>query len=659
MGETSIERPYARSRAWLGALVVAALTFVAFEPSLAGQWLHWDDDKHFVEHEAWRGLSASHLRWMFTTFHLGPYQPLSWVSLGFDHEMYGMEPRGYHATNIVLQAVVAAAFFGFARTLFQHIPSLSAARGWKIDGAAALAALFFAVHPLRVESVAWITERRDVLSGLFFALTCWTYVRFAASTGRARTTALLLALVCYTLSLAAKGLGMTLPLGLLVLDVFVLRRWNGTLRGSASDGRSSIVALVREKTGFFVLGFVAGLLAWKGQSEFAAMRDLATYGLGSRIAQSFFGLFFYVWKTLVPLDLIPLVPLPAVASPAEPRFAIAIVTVLVVAACAWLWRKRVPALVAGLLVYAIFVGPVLGLTQTGPQLVADRYSYLACMPFALLFGGGLLRAALAHPARASVFAAVGVAIVLALVPLTRAQSRIWHDDITLWTKTVAVRPDDAPAFRNLTLAHLRLGENETDPARAQTHFESALAECERGLRAGLDAGLLSNASSACRSLAVVDALNSQKHLEKGFDYARRAVERSNLEPTPTKVAFLNLGFAALDLGRPLEAVAPFAWYADHSPEDADAALRLAQVLNLAGRPQDALIAFEATLELAPGSPRVWIEKGGAHMKLGENAEAARCIENGLKLAASLPPESAEDPAEVAAWRGVLESLQKQ
>jgi tetratricopeptide (TPR) repeat protein len=235
---------------------------------------------------------------------------------------------------------------------------------------------------------------------------------------------------------------------------------------------------------------------------------------------------------------------------------------------------------------------------------------------------------------------------------------VWRDDIALWTKTVSVRPDDAPAFRNLTLSYLRLAEAETDPARARPLFEKAIEECRRGLEAGPDAGLLSNASSAYRSLAFFDPDKKQAHLETALDFARRAVERSELEPKPTKVAYLNLGFSALDLDRPAQAVAPFAWYADHFPEDPEAALRLAQTLKLAGRPRDALVVFAEAVKAAPDSPRVWMEKGDAHRSLGEKVEAIACFERAIKLAESLPPESREDPAQVESWRALLASLKK-
>jgi tetratricopeptide (TPR) repeat protein len=569
-----------------------------------------------------------------------------------------MDPRGYHVTNVVLQALAAVAFFFFARALFASCASLAAARGWKLDVAAALAALAFAVHPLRVESVAWVTERRDVLSGLFFALTCWAYVRFASATGPARTRWFVAVHVSFAASLAAKGLGFPLPLALLVLDALVLGRWNGTLARVTNEGKRSIAALAREKAGLFALALAAAVVAWVGQSTHASVRDLEAHGMGVRIGQAFYALYFYVWKTLVPLDLIPLVPLPQEHDDVPAKFALAIAVVIAAAVAVWLLRRRAPALAAAALAYAILLAPVSGLAQAGPQLVADRYSYLPCMPLALVFGAGLLQLALERPALARWGWCLAGLAVLVLVWLTRVQSSVWRDDVSLWTKTVAVRPHDAPAFRNLYLAWSRLGEAETDPVRARTYFERALFECRRGLMAGPDAGLLSNASAASREIAFLDVEHKQAHLEASLEYAQRAVARSLQEREPTKVAWLNLGFTLLDLGRPGDAVAPFAWLADHDPQDPESPFRLAQTLSMAGRPRDALLAYDAALQLAPNSPRVWMEKGLAHAALGEKPNAIASMERALKLAELLPPEHAEDPAVVAGWREELQRLQK-
>lgn len=657
MAETSrdtIERhPWVRPA--LLAIGLALATWLAFEPSLDGTWLHWDDDRNFVENEAWRGLSAENLRWMATTFHQGPYQPLSWISLGFDFTRFGSAPRGYHVTNVLLQIGAGLAFFAFARALFARASGIARAPSCVRDVAAALAALLFAVHPLRVESVAWITERRDVLSGVFFALTCWAYVVFATTTGRARTRTHVLLLVCYAASLASKGLGFPLPIALLALDACVLDRWNGTWRGAASGDRRPLAALLREKAGLFLLAVVAAALAWHGQREFATPMSWSVHGPLARVVQSFFGLFFYAWKTIWPVDLIPLVRLDPPLELSERRFLVAIVVVCAISAVAWRHRRRARAFAGAWIAYAVLLAPVLGLTQTGPQLVADRYSYLSCMPLVLLAAGAGVRVWLARPWAG---VATGLALLgcgFLLVPLSRAQSRVWHDDVSLWSHTVALEPLDAPAFRNLTLAYLRLAEAAEDPGFQRRLYESVRIEADRGLSRFQDAGLLSNAALACSHLSELAPERGAEYRDLALGYSRRAMIRTALEPKPTPSVYQNAGLLFVTYGLPEEAIAPFTWLAENTPGDAEKPLMLGQVLVQAGRLEEGLRALERAGELAPLSPRVWIWRAHALAGLDRKPEAITSLERGIALAEQLPPELAELPAEMAALRGLLAS----
>ena len=170
-----------RSNAWLGWLVPPAiflLTFAAFFPVLQNGFVNWDDYQNFLENPHYRGLDSTQLRWMFSTFYMGHYQPLSWMTFGLDYLFWGMNPLGYHLTNVILHAANAVIFYFVTLRLLSLAlsnPALSGGPG--LIAAAGFAALLFAIHPLRVESVAWATERRDVLSGLFFLLTILCYLR--------------------------------------------------------------------------------------------------------------------------------------------------------------------------------------------------------------------------------------------------------------------------------------------------------------------------------------------------------------------------------------------------------------------------------------------------------------------------------------------------
>ncbi len=415
-------RPGPPRGAWLGPALALALLllacFAAFQPALDAGLVDFDDaDMLAALHalHAQPGGPAGRIAWAFTTFDFGHWQPLSWLSLAADEALWGPGPAGHHRTNLLLHALNAALVLGLARTLLRR--ALPALAPGVLTAGALLAALAFAVHPLRVESVAWIAERRDVLCGAFWLTAVWRYLVVL------RVDVLVVAAT--TLSLLCKAWGLSLPLVFVAIDLGLARR-------------SGLAALLRGKLAVIVPCLAAAALAGWAQHAAGVSRAWEQHGLAQRAAQAAYGLVFYVWKTLVPTGLSPLHPLRAPLDPLEGRFVLAGAVVLAAAAAAWSARRRAPALVAALACYALVLAPVLGFTQAGPQLVAERYSYLACLPFALLAAGGLARVARERPLVPLLAAGL---LAAAAVPATRAQTRVWRDPVALWTSAVAVHPD--------------------------------------------------------------------------------------------------------------------------------------------------------------------------------------------------------------------------
>jgi hypothetical protein len=269
--------------------------------------------------------------------------------------------------------------------------------------------------------VAWISERRDVLSASFYLGTIVAYLR-ACEEGSRRWHGI--AIGCFVASLLSKAWGMTLPAVLLVLDAYPLRR----LR----DGAARAQAL-RVMIPYAALALGAGALAAAAQASVPEMRTLSEHGPLARMAQAAWGLCFYIWKTVLPVGLSPLYllerPLDAVAPwyLAAGAAVVAVTTVLVAA------RRRAPALLAAWVAYVVTVSPVLGFLQTGPQIAADRYTYLACIPWAVLAAAGLVRAG--RPAWGC-----AAAIVCLLGVLAFRQTLVWHDSFALWNHALALDP---------------------------------------------------------------------------------------------------------------------------------------------------------------------------------------------------------------------------
>jgi hypothetical protein len=434
------------------ALGVAAVTALAFLPALGNDFVLWDDDMNFLENAAYRGLSWSHVRWAFTTDLGGHWHPLTWLSLGLDWTLWGMDARGYHLTSVLLHVGNALWCLALARVLLAH--AMPDVPGRRRAVAAAFAALLFAVHPLRVESVAWASERRDVLAGFFWLPALVAYVRMTDARGRRRLAWGAASVACLALSLLSKAWGMTFPVLLLVLDAYPLRRF----------GRERAARLVAEKVPWAILAAGGAVAAFHAQHPVEAMRTLAHHGVAARAAQAAWGLCFYLWKTLVPTRLHPAYLLELQLDPTRPRYVLAMAAVVAVTVALVVWRRRAPWALAAWAAYVVIVSPVLGVVQTGPQIAADRYTYLACIPWALVVAALVLRAP--FPARPKLVAAAAAAVVV-LAVLTARQTRVWHDSIALWDHVLRIEPGNYVAWTNR-------GILTDDPAAAARHYTEAI-----------------------------------------------------------------------------------------------------------------------------------------------------------------------------------------
>jgi tetratricopeptide (TPR) repeat protein len=561
----------------IGALLVFVATWIAFWPALSGGWLDWDDAPLLLERQEWRGFGSEQLGWMFTTFHMGPYQPLSWLSYAFDHALWGMDPRGYHLTNVLLHALSAVCLYFLAREMLRGLPGL--ARGW-LEAGAALGALFWAVHPLRVESVAWITERRDCLSGLCFllALLCWT--RYARLESRFWFR---LALAAFAASLLAKGLALVLPLVLLVLDRWPCARERPWTR------------LVLEKWPFWLLALAAGVVAIAGQATTGTIVTAEQHGLAGRAAQAAYALVFYVRKTIWPDGLMVFYPLPNPLEPGAGPFVAAQIALVLGIALLLVFRRRAPAALAAFSAYALIVAPVLGFVQTGSQLVALRYSYLATLPLALLAGCALL--VLARRFGPAVLVLGG----LLLVPLGIASAkecRVWHDTFSLWERDLALDPADAPARRNLIVAWLDQGRAAKDPLLRRSSLERALEQCRAGLLHGQDAAYFMNAAKVYDLYADDEPARRQHWLEQALAEARKSVEFVEHSRQRLPEAYEACGVILCKLERPAEAVPQFQKLCALDPRSVQRRGMLGDAQLQAGDRAAALQSYRSALALA-------------------------------------------------------------
>jgi protein O-mannosyl-transferase len=655
-GLGSKHRAAAGPHSWLRWALPALLFVAALLPYLPARsfgFVEYDDEDNLSSrgnphfNEVRHALDAPTLQWMFTQSHLGHYQPLTWLSYAVDAALAGrFDPRDFHRTNLLLHGLNAVLVYALARRLLR-----AALRGrveeLPLTVAACSASLVYAVHPLRVESVVWITERRDVLSAAFLLLSVLAYLSFVTRDGR-RGLWIALSLACYALSLLSKAWGITLPLVLLVIDLFPLRR--------RSDAPSvSWRRLIGEKLLYLPFALASAILAVQAQST--ARLSFEVFGLFKRIALACYGLWFYPIKLVWPSNLTPLVLLDTYFDPTRPLYVACMALVALALLALVLLRRRLPGLVAAAVAYAILVSPVLGFSQSGPQKVADRYTYIAAIPLCVLAGGLLLSWMVAGEprkvARRSALAA-GIALIACgvLGTLARSQTWVWRDSESLFRRIVEVEPhnffglhglsialarrqetreealfcaraavDAAPPLDNLeerlNLVNLlvELGRGEEADAQLIAGLEVApdwLVGLYRAVNRRLEAGAMDEAlalveRSLARAPRFVDgyAELARVQVARGHpELAQQAWQRGlQIDPGWVHGNFA-MGVQAFEARNPVRAAELFERALAAGAGNASVLIALGRAYQAQGRLTDARASYERALALEPANPRV-------------------------------------------------------
>lgn len=457
-----------RSAAVFACGLAAAITLVVFLPSLRNDFVAWDDDSNFLNNPHYRGLGPDPLGWMFTTTHLGPYQPLSWITLGLDYVLWGeARPWGYHLTSIVLHALNAGLLAWLVMLLMraaaQRRDAPAKPRGVSPWWALAIA-LLWSLHPLRVEAATWLSERREVLCGTFSLLALVAHLR---ARPRAITFALAVA------AMLSKATAVTLPILFIIHDL-----WADADRTAPSAGPRPLL-LIRRHGWTLAAAAVVAAVAIIGQIRSEAAASLSGVYWYERPMLLGYGLAFYIFKTVWPFGLAPLYEAPPEFRGVMAAGYAGLAAAAVALALAWRWRRRSPECCALLAAYIILVLPVGGLIKVGSQLAADRYAYqpgwMVILLAAVLSRRMLQRGFSGDSARriAGRLLLIGLAAGLAWRTLT--QQAIWRDTESLWTHQLAVAPDTAIAHHKLGLLLLERATGD-DWKRAEGHFRAAVAK---------------------------------------------------------------------------------------------------------------------------------------------------------------------------------------
>jgi tetratricopeptide (TPR) repeat protein len=634
------------------SVVLGAIVFGVHSNNLESGF-NYDDQYIIVDNPHYRGLGLEQLAWMFTTFHMGHYQPLSWVTLGFDYLLWGENPRGYHLTNILLHVANALLVFLLALALHGARPlcdgpvrpgrpdrPAGSASDWMVRGAAAAAALLFALHPLRVESVAWITERRDVLSSFFLLLAVLFYLYRHGGAAPARPRVwYALALTAFTLSLLSRALAVTLPAVLLVLDWYPLERLGRTGAGWWSAAARRVYL---EKIPFVVLATIFGVLAPLAQQAAGAQALLAEHSILERLAQACYGLVFYLWKTVVPVGLSPLYEIPPTMILRSAKYIVPATVVLGALLAGLRWGRRWPWLTVVVLLYTLLLSPVLGLLQAGPQEVADRYSYLPSVGWAILAGRGLLwlweRPRLRGPAAAG--AGAMLLCLVGLSTLTWRQNAVWRTSESLWAHAVRHTPSPM-THRSLAGVYAQAGRlpEAIEQYRASLQLAPRDATVVRDLvKALADTGRPDEAAQVCQQ--ALSFLSGDAKLHFRYGNVLRTLRRVDdaLHEYATAVAIdpdlvearLNLGGALAERGRADEAIAELRQVLELQPNHLGARYNLATALLARGDTSEAEAEYRRVLAGQPDFLEARLNLAHVLERLGRSEEATRELQDVLQ-----------------------------
>lgn len=526
------------------AAVLFAAGFAAFLPALRAGFVDFDDPGVLFEDTGWQGLSPDNIRWMFTTFRLGHYHPLTYLSYAIEHVLFGSkDPAVFHATNMLIHAGNAVLVWLVVRRILAAAVGVGGGEGGgdsagappkgPISLIAGGAALVWAVHPLRVESVAWITERRDVLSTFFLLLTTLTYLRaFPRGSVAPASWARYWGVVGLLLvSLLCKAWGMTFFVVATLMDVYPLRRlpvepWRWLSRDSAG--------VLLQKAPFAVLGVACALVAGVAQSaSHATVKTLAEWTVVDRLLQACYGLVFYPWKTLAPVGLSPLYELPMSITRTDARWLVPAALVAVAVPALVVIVRRKPAVTVAFAAYAVLVAPVLGVFQSGIQLVADRYSYVSTIPLLALAAGGVAVVASRAKRPGDVLnnAAAGLLVVCGvLAMITWGQTKVWQASPTIWQRALAVGQDGAliRCF-NADQISVAAERERTNPARSNPERvadlqDRAIAEYRKSLEF--------NPKHAAAWFGLACNLRDRRQYPEAAEAFTRAIEYTSVKSKP-------------------------------------------------------------------------------------------------------------------------------
>lgn len=578
-------------------LGLALAVWLAFGESLRNGFVNYDDNRYVYENAVvQQGVTLSGIRWALTYGEIGHWHPLTWISHMLDCQLFGLKPWGHHLTSVLIHMVTAVLLFLVLRRMTGSL--------WR----SAFVAAVFAVHPLRVESVVWVSERKDVLGALGFVLTVGAYVKYVRQPSRLRYA---LVAGVYAAGLLCKNMLVTLPFVLLLLDYWPLKRF------TIDDLRLKIGRLVAEKIPLLVLSAASCVATFLAPEELAAAR----LPFFLRIENALVSYVAYLRQTFWPTGLAGLYSNPVNALPAG-EVVLALMLLLIASAAVFVGRRKRPYLLVGWLWYLGMLVPVIGLVQISFYARADRYTYLPHVGICLLVTwlAGELSSSWRH--RRLVLGLASAVIIPVLIFCTRKQTGYWRDSEIFWRQTLAVTAGNSIAHHNLALT--LQGRGRTDEAIVHQRRTVEIDPRSAGSRYSLGS-----------------TLDDAGQVEEAMAQLKTALE---IEPGHVQ-ANVRLGNIFYRIGEVTNAISHYQRALEADPSDALAHNNLGSAMEQTGDIRAAVVHFEKALALLPGMvlasdnlawvyatcPETSIRNGVRAMALAEIASRSSAGNNPLHL----------------------------
>jgi protein O-mannosyl-transferase len=608
-----------RNYTWLILLVVVAVTFVTYFSAIYNELVNWDDNRYVYENPLVKSLSFSNLKAIFSTYVGGNYHPFAILSLAIDYNFYGITPTaspgydgtGYHITSILLHLISVAILFFFCLRLTREV--------W----VAAITSLLFGIHPMHVESVAWVSERKDQLYVLFYFAALFFYVGYLQHE-KGKIKYYFLTIIFFIFSLLSKGQGVTLPVVLLGIDYFVKRKWDLTV--------------FLEKLPFLFLSVLFGIIAVIAQKTSHSIQDIKIYPYLDRLMFACYALVGYLYKMILPINLSAFYPYPVKTAGYYPPiiYISPFIILILLGLFALTARKRLVAF--GVLFFVANIILLLQLLPVGSAIMSDRYTYLAYTGLFFVFAvliNNIIKNNSATAKSLKPFLFIGLFIYFAFLAITTyARNEVWHTSETLWSDVVIKEPRCGLAYNQLGSVQQKQGKiniafinfnnaiglqpdypeayvNRSDIYRVRGKIDSAIRDCDTALK------YRHNYPEAYVNRGIARAVDGQ--IDSAMSDFKHAVHLDSDLPN----VYVNMGNIYDMKGMIDSAIASYTKAIKLDPNQPSAYENRGRSLRKKGKLDAALIDLNRSIQMDPNAVESYYERSLLYNQKGNKSQALK------------------------------------